>query len=589
MTMHLSRRKRHVLLLGAAPGLLFSLSASSPGPVSGAAPLTAFGSTTCEVLSAHPLSDSPVAGLHIKSAKWHEAGLTIPSRDGQSAPLPAHCEVEGNYGEHPGADGGTYRTGFRMRLPQDWNGRFLFQGGGGSNGVVGDATGPNGPGNRPALMRGYAVIAQDSGHDNSINFDRAKGGEMLFGHDPRARANYGHASLKPTYDLGLLLIRAAYGRAPTTKLFWGCSKGGQEGMAFAQRYPTAFDGIVAMDPGFSLPRAALAQAWDVQQIASVLKADGKVPTVTGLKTAIRVDQLKVVTETVAKVCDGDDGTVDGIIDAIGKCTSARVMPELRKRQCSTVGQTNCLQGVQIDALENVMSGPRNSSGKALYSAWPWDLGLAEPGWRGWKTGVEDGSGARNVSLGGGSLAAVFMSPPTELPNDPERILAWQLAFDFDRDAPRIYRIAAPYTTSPWTDVGMRSTDLSAFRAHGGKLIVPHGMSDPVFSAYDTINWWQAVNRRNHARAASFVRVFPVPGMNHCGGGPATDRFDSLGALEDWVIGNRAPDSIPATAGPTTPWPGRQRPLCPYPTVAMRGPGDSFTCSAPLRPIYTAIH
>ena len=587
MTMHLSRRKRHILLLGTVPGLLFCLSSGSSGQVSGAAPLTNFGAATCAALAAQPLSGVPVVGLHIKSSKWHEGGLTIPSREGQSAPLPAHCEVEGNYGEHRGADGSTYRTGFRMRLPQDWNGRFLFQGGGGSNGVVGDAIGPNGPGNRPAIMRGYAVIAQDSGHDNSVNFDPAKGGELVFGRDPRARADYGHASLNRSYKVGLFLIRAAYGRAPTTKLFWGCSKGGQEGMAFAQRYPTAFDGIVAMAPGFALPRAAIAQAWDVQQFASILKADGIVPSGAGLKTAIRADQMKIVTATVAKVCDADDGVVDGIIGAIGKCTSARVMPELRKRQCSSLGQTDCLQASQIDALGRVIGGPRSSSGKALYSAWPWDLGLAEPGWRAWKLGLADGPIARNIALGGGSLAAVFMAPPTELPNDPERILAWQLAFDFDRDPPRIYQISEPYTTSPWIDVGMRSTDLSAFKAHGGKMIVPHGMSDPVFSAYDTIDWWRALNNRNHGQAANFVRVFPVPGMNHCGGGQATDRFDSLGALEDWVLNQRAPDAIPASAGPMTPWPGRKRPLCAYPTIAMRGPGDSFTCSAALRPSYTA--
>ncbi len=352
-------------------------------------------------------------------------------------------------------------------------------------------------------------------------------------------------------------------------------------MAFAQRYPTAFDGIVAAAPGFSLPRAAVAQAWDVRQFASILTAAGRTPTVEGLKTAITADQFKLVGDAVKKTCDADDGLVDGIIGAIGQCSAARVLPALRAKQCSSRDQTGCLQTEQIDALARVMDGVRDSKGRALYAPFPWDTGIAEPGWRVWKIGAENGPPSLNVMLGGGSLAAVFTSPPTALPTDPARLLAWQLAFDFDRDAGRIYRVVAPYRTSAWADVGMRSTDLSAFRAHGGKMIVPHGMSDPVFSAYDTIDWWKAVDRRNRGGASRFVRVFPVPGMNHCGGGAATDRFDSLSALEDWMLHGKAPDAIAATAGPTTPWPGRTRPLCPYPTIARATADGAVRCAFPF--------
>ena len=125
---------------------------------------------------------------------------------------------------------------------------------------------------------------------------------------------------------------------------------------------------------------------------------------------------------------------------------------------------------------------------------------------------------------------------------------------------------------------MRSSDLTAFRANGGKLIVPHGVSDPVFSILDTINWWKEVNRANKGRAADFARVFPVPGMTHCGGGAATDRYDSLTALEDWVLKSKAPAEIKATAGTATPWPGRERPLCPWPGVARDTGGGKFVCA-----------
>lgn len=557
------------------PVLLGACTAQGGGPV---APVRAvqFSATQCEALASAAVSSSPVSGLVVSTARWQSAGLIVDMRGTPSAPLPAHCLVEGHYGEREGTVGGPYRTGFRMRLPADWNGRFFFNGGGGSNGVVADASGFNGVGNRTALERGYAVIAQDSGHDNTRNNVAEFGGNLVFGHDPLARADYGHASLKPTYDLARHLIRRAYGRDATTKVFWGCSKGGQEGMAFAQRYPDAFDGIVAAAPGFALPRAAVAEAWDIQQFSGILRARGETPSLAGLKTAFSPAQSKLVGEAILAACDAGDGAADGIVSAAGLCTTAKVLPELRQRQCTPGAVGECLEPAQVDALVRVVDGARDSRGTQLYKPFPWDPGIASPGWAVWKTGLVNGPPALNAVLGAGSLAAVFTAPPTALGSDPERLLAWQLAFDFDRDAPKIYATSGPFKTSAWQDIGMRSPDLAAFRAHGGKLIVPHGMADPVFSASDTIAWWNEVDARNRGRAADFARVFPVPGMNHCGGGPATDQFDSLSALEDWVLHAKAPAEMPAKAGPATPWPGRQRPLCAYPTYAVPGPGG-FVC------------
>ena len=130
---------------------------------------------------------------------------------------------------------------------------------------------------------------------------------------------------------------------------------------------------------------------------------------------------------------------------------------------------------------------------------------------------------------------------------------------------------------------MRCADLDGFRKHGGKLIVPHGVSDPVFSINDTIAWRDDVDSRYHGDADSTVRVFPVPGMNHCGGGPATGRYDAFAALVNWVEKGNAPQAIVATAGADTPWPGRTRPLCAYPKmVRYRGAGsieqaENFEC------------
>lgn len=512
------------------------------------------------------LAESPVPGLTVTNAQWHGAGLTLQQR-GASLVLPVHCEVTGTFGEHSGLLGGPYRIGFRMRLPAEWNGRYLFQGGGGSNGVVGNATGPNGAGNPTALERGYAVISQDSGHDNERNLLPSHGGNLVFGHDPRARSEYGHTSLYPAYQVGRQLVRLAYGAEPRTKLFWGCSKGGQEGMAFAQRYPDAFDGIVAAAPGMSLPRAAVAQAWDTQQFARILTVRGETPTLANLSSAFSPAELGLVRDAVLETCDADDGTRDGVVGRVGQCTTARVRPALAARQCTGAGGSSCLRPEQVEALVAVMDGARDSRGRQLYAPFPWDTGLAEPGWRSWKLGSET-MPANNVLLGGGALAAVFTSPPTPLAIDPAQIMPWQLAFDFDRDVEKIYAVVPPFQTSAWQDIGMRSADLSAFRARGGKLIIPHGVSDPVFSVLDTIAWWREVDAASNGQAGEFVRVFPVPGMNHCNGGAATDRFDSLAALESWAEQGKAPNAIPARAGPNTPWPGRERPLCPYPQFAV---------------------
>lgn len=540
------------------------------------------GEAACAALATTALQAAPVKGLVLTTAQWQAAGTTVATRDGPQA-APAHCLVEGYFGERPGLIGGPYRIGFRMRLPAGWNGRMLYTGGGGSDGVVGDAIGFVGADTVPGLLRGYAVIAQDSGHDNARNTVPDHGGDLVFGHDPQARADYGFASLKPSYDVARHLIRVFYGRDSKTNLFWGCSKGGQEGMAFAQRYPQAFDGIFAMAPGFALPRAALAEAWNTQAIATILRARGQTPTVAGLKSAFSAGQGALIGQATLVACDALDGARDGMINAIGACTAARVLPALRRHVCAP-GQVSggaagdCLEPAQIAALDRIMAGPHNRAGKPLYASWPWDAGLGLPGWRVWTAGLDNGPPALNVVLGAGSLAAVFTTPPTPLGPDPEKLLAWQLAFDFDRDAPRIETVAPPFTRSAWADVGMHSTDLSAFAAHGGKLIVPHGMSDPVFSANDTIGWWNAVNRRAGGKADGFVRVFPVPGMNHCAGGPATDRFDGLTALENWVIDHKAPDAIPAKAGPETPWPGRERPLCAYPARVLPS-GKGFACRA----------
>jgi len=176
-------------------------------------------------------------------------------------------------------------------------------------------------------------------------------------------------------------------------------------------------------------------------------------------------------------------------------------------------------------------------------------------------------------LGAGALASIFTTPPTAVSATPQALLDYLMAFDFDHDAPKIYATHAPFPHSAWADISSRSTNLAAFHAHGGKLVIYQGTADPVFSLLDTVSWFEDVEHRI-TNAQSFARLFAVPGMSHCNGGPATDQFDALGALTQWVEHGQPPEQIPASAGRTSPWPGRTRPLCAYPKVARyTGTGD----------------
>lgn len=534
----------------------------------------------------------PDPTTRIIGAAFVPAGI-VPAPDPRgfrynpAAVLKAHCDIRAIIAERKGIDGQNYAIKFHLRLPLDWNGRFLFQGGGGTNGDVGNALGAVGGVGlaTPALSNGYAVVSQDSGHDNAVNTDPVKGGQAAFGYDPEARQNYGYASLKAVTVAAKAAIGAFYHRGPRYSYFAGCSKGGQEGLAIAHRYPKDFNGIVAAAPGMSLPRAAIAQAWDAAIFARLVPADA-----TGVHSLQRVPEtfssgdLDLLRGAVLHACDAADGAIDGIVSRYGQCSTAKVLPRLRQLSCNGEKTAQCLSAAQVDALAQSLRGPRKKDGTALYTSFPWDAGIGQPGWAVWKIGLaREGVPPLSVVVGGSALSTIFQSPPTAPPADPQGMLQQQLAYDFDRDSDAIYRTAGPFTESGWNIMSARSPNIDRFRAAGGKLVVPHGASDPVFSLNDTLQWYREVDARYHGAAANTVRVFPVPGMNHCEGGPATDQYDAFDALVAWVERGRAPELLHGTAGPMSPWPGRTRPICKFPEYARyRGGGsledaESFVC------------
>jgi feruloyl esterase len=509
--------------------------------------------------------------------------------------LPEHCEVVGKMNERDGANGQRYAINFRLRLPLTWNGRFFFEGGGGSNGNIGNALG-NLQGQQPtvALALGYAVVSQDAGHDNMANNDPARGGTTTFGLDPQARLDLGYNSYDQVTQVAKALITRFYGRAPEKSYFVGCSEGGREAMMVSQRFPGYFDGILACSPGFRLPRAAVAEAWDSQAFAAVAQANSLVDANNQpfLNKTFTDGDLLLVSNAVLAACDGFDGAPDGIVQSFTSCTTMAVEPKLAEITCTGPKTDVCVSPEQVAALKKVFSGARTSKGDSVYAAWAWDAGIGgkigeayNQGWRVWKIGAygAQANSAINLTLGALALPQVFVTPPVETPVAAGAPASYVLRFDFD-DAPRaLANTSGAFRQSALEFMKADSTDLSNFRQRGGKLVIAHGVSDPVFSILDTVEWWNQVNASNSGRAAEFVRMFAVPGMNHCAGGPSTDQFDAFGALVNWVEKGVAPDRIVATARMSTPWPGRTRPLCPYPKVAhYKGSGsiesaENFVC------------
>ena len=476
-------------------------------------------------------------------------------------PQPGHCVVEGEINRHTGADGNQYGDKFELRLPDVWSGRFLFQGGGGLDGMVMPAVGRFGPPSSPlktALARGYAVVSTDAGHEAKDRLDAS------FGSDPQARADYQYRSTDLVAGVAKKIVAAYYGRPDAHSYMAGCSNGGREAMIAAERYPADFDGIVAGDPAFNFLRAAIAEAWFSQKFAEIAPKDasGK----PRLDRAFSDSDLALVSQAVLKACDALDGLKDGMIDNPDAC---RFHPAVL--QCTGAKNDSCLSAPQVRALEVAFAGPKNSKGESLYSDWPWDAGIGAPGWRVWTLGTEKIS-AINVGLYPQFVNHVAL-PPGEAP------IASAFSFDFDADPPRMMKSAAL--------IDADSTNLAAFRQRGGKMILYIGMSSPIFSANDLIRYYRRLAAANGgiAGARQFARLFRIPGMNHCAGGPALDAFDSLAAVQDWVEKGVAPESMIATGAA---FPGRSRPLCAYPQISRyKGSGSTddasnFICQAPQR-------
>jgi pimeloyl-ACP methyl ester carboxylesterase len=512
----------------------------------------------------------------IVTAEFVAAGgvqLAPPAPVGAMAPAPDHCLVRGKINERTGMDGKPYATGYELRLPATWNGKFFFQGGGGMDGVLRPALGLIGSGVTPpnGLSNGYAVASTDAGHLE----EPGPLGPYLFGLDPKARQDKGYSSVPPVAVAAKAAIGKLYAKPAARSYFVGCSNGGRQAMMATQRYPELFDGVIAAAPAHRVPLAAIDAMGHNQAFLSIAPKDANGKPDMG--SAFSDADLKIVSDAVLESCDAADGVKDGMVQNVKGCAFDPAV-----LTCTPGRNSPCLPEAKVKVLDRIFKGTRNSKGDLIYARWPYDPGLASPGWRAWKLGTPKVSppNARNMTLIPGSIAYAFMSPP-EPTND---LAAFVEKFDFDRDPSKVMKSASGFEAGIEYETAF-STDVDTFKARGGKILFTHGVADPIFSALDTIDYVEQLGKRYGAESAGFARLFLVPGMAHCAGGPATDVFDALTALDTWVEKGVAPEMILAKAkrAADVPWPDRTRPLCAFPKVATyKGSGSiedaaSFDC------------
>lgn len=470
--------------------------------------------------------------VEITAATYFAGGRAIPAGQGgpgfQTVP---HCLLEGMINRRIGEGGVEYGIGFELALPVEWQGRFLLQGGGGLNGSIRPALGPVGAGASNALARGFAVASHDSGHKGQV-FDQS------FHADQRAALDFAETSVRTVTLVARALTAEVYGEPAHHSYMTGCSTGGREGMLASQRYPELFDGIVvgapAMRPGHSNLAIERTQVLlNATQPAGISSPAGVTPA----------ERLLIEQELVAQ-CDGLDGREDGMIFNVEGCRAFEPS-QLACRAGQAAGET-CIAPDRVAALADAFEGAD------FYAPIPWDTG---------------------VTFMGAGL-------PGYLP-------AGQPGVFGPANASREIDIAARINAVHADAVGRLTdtaywTNLSTYLGRGSKIMFYHGVSDPWFSAFDTLDYFQRARATNGTAWDDAARFYMIPGMMHCAGGNAFGQIDLLGPLVEWAEQGKAPTGL--TAARMGGAPGT-RPLCPHPQYPHYKGGDpdvaaSYECMMP---------
>jgi feruloyl esterase len=465
--------------------------------------------------------------------------------------LPAFCRVTGSL--HPSDDSDIR---FEVWLPSEWNGKFQGIGNGGYAGSISFG------GLAYAVRHGYAAAATDTGHR-----DRGESARWALGHKEKI-IDFGYRAIHETAVTAKALIQAFYGDPPKRSYFNSCSNGGRQALMEAQRFPEDYDGIIAGAP---------ANDW-THLLSSA--ANGVKTTLTNAASYISASKLPAIEAAALAQCDAKDGVTDHVIENPRACSFDPVV-----LLCKGEETISCLTAPQLQALKAIYEGMKDSEGRLLFPGLSPGGEAEEGGWGPWIVGTSPGTSSM-YNYGTQFFINMVYSNPD-----------WQFrSFNVDRDVKAANERMAKFLNA--TD-----PDLSAFEKRGGKLILYHGWSDAAIPALNAINYYdRVVARMGAARTADFVRLYMVPGMQHCVGGNAPNSFGQLGtpngdrfhnidaALEAWVEQGTAPAKIIATKFKvnTDARSGveRTRPLCVWPQVARyKGTGSTddaanFSCEKP---------
>jgi feruloyl esterase len=480
---------------------------------------------TCESIATLSLSNAKIT-----TSQQVAPGTFIPPGLAGATPpvyakLPAFCRVTATL--QPSADSDIK---IEVWLPvSGWNGKFQAVGNGGWNGNIPYGALAN------AVIAGYAAAGTDTGHvGNTAAF--------ALGH-PEKLIDFGYRAVHEMTVKAKSIVDSFYGSMPTLSLFNGCSQGGRQGVTAAVRYPADFDGIVVGAPAVNFVhlhagRVALNRSMNLTPASAIPAA-----------------KYPLIHQAVLAACDAQDGVADGVLENPGACSF-----DPKVLQCSAHENATCLSAAQVESAKSMYAGAKHPSTKQLVVP-----GLAPGAELGWNV---LGS-TQPLGLAVDTYKYVFMK------DSKWEASRFNAATDLD----------VALASDPDDALGSTNADLRPFFARGGKLLMYHGWSDPQVTPYNTINFFHKVlATQGGAGAGTSIQLYMVPGMNHCQGGPGTDVFEKVGALEEWIKTGSAPARIEA-AHYTNGVVDRARPLCPLGQVARwSGAGSTddaanFACVA----------
>jgi hypothetical protein len=485
---------------------------------------------------------------------------SIPAATG-AAPLVAYCAVTG-YVTTPGVNGEpSNRDGFEVDLPlTQWNGKLFFSGGGGYIGGL-HALAP--------LNQGYVTAYTDTGHTASTDYD------ATWATNVTKKVDYAYRGIHVGTEAAKDVIRAFYGKAARRAYFVGCSTGGNEAFGEAQRYPNDYDGIIGGDPAIDYSNLVLQLDWNEQHLLA------------STRTYIPPAKLPAIAGAVLASCSAVDGGL--IVDP----RTCRFRPS--QLRCKGADGPTCLSAAQVETLDKLLQGPVTSDSHRFIfpgdpvgyedtpantldaRTWEYGLGIVAP--------IVEPDG--NLTFPGN-----YFADPNNFPKEYSYVDQYFKYLAYARTNLNNDWRSFDFTTASVAHFNafgqlhdQVNPNLSAFAAHGGKLISYNGWADHVVSPFQIVGYYETVvDVMGAARTDSFFRLFMVPGMNHCFLGPGPDFFGQplttggpldpqhniVSALDAWVERGVPPKAIVATkylGDDAAQTPLRTYPLCRYPNEA----------------------